>query len=126
MNTYELLKLGHIVFVAVSGSLFVYRFLHFNIRRGIPLHGALRILPHVNDTLLLACAIGMLVIIELNPFTSPWLLAKIVALFIYIGFGAICMRAAPGSRRQVISFIASLVVFTYIVAVALTRQLSPF
>ena len=90
-----------------------------------PLAKALKVLPHVNDTVLLSSAIGMLILIGVNPFTTPWLLAKIVALLVYIVLGTICMRTAPGSRRQVISFVAAISVFAYILLVALSKQVIP-
>lgn len=122
MTAYNFLKFAHISFVAISGSLFVYRYLLLNLRAERPLPRALKVLPHVNDSLLLACAIGMLFISQMNPFATPWLLAKIVALLIYIGLGAMCMRATPGSRRQTVSFVVSIAVFGYILLVAVTKQ----
>ena len=125
MTAYDLLKLGHISTVAISGSLFVYRFLLLNVRPRQPLAKILRVLPHVNDSVLLACAIGMLLILRLNPFVAPWLLAKIVALLAYIVLGAICMRSAPASRRQIVSFVAAIAVFGYILLVAISKQNLP-
>jgi uncharacterized membrane protein SirB2 len=90
-----------------------------------PLPKALKVLPHINDTVLLACAIGMLSLIDLNPFRTPWLLAKIVALVLYIVLGINCMRSLPGSRRQSISFVAAISVFAYIVLVGLSKQAIP-
>ena len=126
MTAYSLLKLGHISFVAISGSLFVYRYLLLNIRKDRSLPKTLKVLPHVNDSALLACAIGMLVIGHMNPFVIPWLSAKIAALLVYIGLGAVCMRATPGSRRQAISFIAAITVFGYILLAAMTKRVVPF
>lgn len=90
-----------------------------------PLAKALKVLPHVNDTVLLASAIGMLVLVGINPITTPWLLAKILALVVYIVLGAICMRSVPGSTRQAISFVAAISVFAYILLVALSKQVLP-
>jgi len=90
-----------------------------------PLAKALKVLPHINDTVLLSCAIGMLSLIGLNPFTTPWLLAKIVALLVYIVLGAICMRSLPGSRRQAVSFVAAISVFAYILLVGMSKQAIP-
>ncbi len=121
-----MLKLGHIASVVISGSLFVYRYARLSMHPDQPLPKALKVLPHINDTVLLFCAIGMLTVIGLNPFTTPWLLAKIVALLVYIVLGTICMRSLPGSRRQAVSFVAALSVFAYIVLVGLSKQVYPF
>lgn len=126
MTVYYMLKLGHIASVVISGSLFVYRYARLSMHPDQPLPKALKVLPHINDTVLLFCAIGMLSLIGLNPFTTPWLLAKIVALLVYIVLGTICMRSLPGSRRQAVSFVAALSVFAYIVLVGLSKQVYPF
>jgi uncharacterized membrane protein SirB2 len=106
--------------------MFVYRYARLNLHPDLALPKPLKVLPHINDTVLLACAIGMLSLIGLNPFTTPWLLAKIVALLVYIVLGAICMRSLPGSRRQSISFVAAISVFAYILLVGLNKQVMPF
>jgi uncharacterized membrane protein SirB2 len=125
MNLYEILKLGHVFCVVVSGSLFIYRYAKLHMCPEQPLAKALRVLPHINDTVLLACAIGMLSLIGLNPFTTPWLTAKILALVLYIVLGAICMRAVPGSRRQTVSFVAAISVYAYILVVGISKQAFP-
>ncbi len=125
MTFYNLLKLGHIACVVISGSLFVYRYARLRMHPDQPLAKALKVLPHINDTVLLSCAIGMLSLIGLNPFTTPWLLAKIVALLVYIVLGAICMRSLPGSRRQAVSFVAAISVFAYIFLVGMSKQAIP-
>ena len=125
MTYYEMLKLAHVACVVISGSLFIYRYAVLNMHPDRPLAKALKVLPHINDTVLLISAIGMLSLIGLNPFTTPWLLTKIVALLVYIVLGTICMRSLPGSRRQAGSFVAALSVFAYIVLVGLSKQVIP-
>ena len=125
MTFYYMLKLVHVACVVISGSLFIYRYARLSMYPDQPLGKALKVLPHINDTVLLACAIGMLSLIGLNPFTTPWLLAKIVALLVYIVLGTICMRSLPGSRSHTISFVAAISVFAYILLVALSKQVFP-
>ncbi|MBT8080118.1 MAG: SirB2 family protein [Gammaproteobacteria bacterium] len=125
MTAYNLLKAGHIACVVVSGSLFVLRYVLHNIHPQRPLPASLKVLPHINDTALLGCAIGMLVIAGLNPFAVSWLLAKIIALFVYIALGAMCMRATPASRGQAASFAAAMIAFGYIVLVAISKAVLP-
>ena len=125
MTFYNLLKLGHIACVVISGSLFIYRYARLRMHPDHPLAKALKVLPHINDTVLLACAIGMLSLIRVNPLTTPWLLAKIAALIAYVALGAVCMRSQPGSRRQAIFFAAAISVFAYILLVAFSKQVMP-
>lgn len=120
-----MLKLGHVACVVISGSLFIFRYARLSLYPDQPLTKALKVVPHINDTVLLFSAIGMLSLIGLNPFKTPWLLAKIVALLVYIVLGTICMRSLPGSRRQAVSFVAAISVFAYIVLVGLSKQAIP-
>ena len=120
-----MLKLGHVACVVISGSLFIFRYARLSLYPDQPLTKALKVVPHINDTVLLFSAIGMLNLIGLNPFKTPWLLAKIVALLVYIVLGTICMRSLPGSRRQAVSFVAAISVFAYIVLVGLSKQAIP-
>jgi len=125
MTLYVLLKFGHVSCVVISGSLFIYRFTRLNRQPDRPLPKVLKILPHINDTVLLACAVGMLFVAHINPITTPWLSAKILALIAYIVIGAICMRSQPGSRQQTLSFVAAISVFAYILLVGLGKQVIP-
>ena len=81
-----------------------------------------RILPHVNDTLLLLAALALLWGYGWNPFDQAWLTAKILALLVYIGLGALALR--PGRPRPVrVSFwLLALGVLGHIFGVALARD----
>ncbi len=125
MTLYDLLKLAHVTCVVISGSLFIYRFARMTARPTLPLPKTLKVVPHINDTILLGCALGMLYVAGINPFTMPWLFAKILALLAYIVIGAICMRSAPGSKQQTVSFVAAISVFAYILLVGLSKQVMP-
>ena len=81
-----------------------------------------RVLPHILDTLLLASAIGMLVIWQANPFEIAWLSAKIAALLCYIGLGMVAFRFGKTRRVRVTTFGMALLTAAYIVAVAVTKS----
>ncbi len=84
-----------------------------------------RIVPHVNDTVLLGAAIGLLVVGGLNPLDHPWLLAKILGLLAYIGLGTIALKRGRTKAIRVQALIAALAVFAYVIAVAVTKQVVP-
>jgi len=126
MNAYQILKIGHISFVVISVTLFVYRYARLNIDPLNPLPNPLKVLPHLNDTLLLACAVGMVVLGGFDAFGTPWLVAKLLALVLYILAGTICLHAVPRSPRQKISFVVALAVFAYILLVGISKQVVPF
>jgi uncharacterized membrane protein SirB2 len=120
------LKTIHVTSVIVSVSLFFIRGVWM--MRGSPLLNRrwVRIVPHVNDTLLLASAIVLAMRIEQYPLVHPWLTAKVIGLLLYIGLGMAALRHAPTRRARVIAWFAALAVFGYIVCVALTHNPLPF
>lgn len=81
-----------------------------------------RITPQIVDTLLLVSAIVLAIQLRLSPLEQPWLMAKIIALVIYIGVGLVALK--PGRSRQVRLYAWSLgmVLFGYIVSVAITKS----
>jgi uncharacterized membrane protein SirB2 len=84
-----------------------------------------RIVPHINDSLLLFAAISMLVVAGLNPLEQPWLLAKILGLLAYIGLGTLALKRGKTKAIRIKALIAALGVFGYILAVAITKQVIP-
>ncbi len=84
-----------------------------------------RIVPHINDSLLLVAAIAMLVITGMNPLDQPWLLAKIVGLLAYIALGTVALKRGRTKPVRVVALIAALAMFGYIMAVAITKQVIP-
>jgi uncharacterized membrane protein SirB2 len=82
----------------------------------------IKIVPHVVDATLLASAIVLAVQLGLSPSDNPWLLAKIVALVLYIGIGVVALRVGRTKQIRIIAWLAALLVFSYIVAVAVTKS----
>ncbi len=64
--------------------------------------------------------------LEQYPFVHGWLTAKVLALLAYIVLGAIGLRYGRTRRIRVVAWVAALLTFGYIVAVALTRQPLPY
>jgi uncharacterized membrane protein SirB2 len=119
---YALLKLVHQSAVALSALGFVARGLA-SLAEADWLRGRLaRTLPHVVDSVLLASALGLAWTLRINPASAPWLLAKLIALPVYIGLGAVALRAGrPLVVRGAAGF-AALFVLAWIVSVALTKS----
>ena len=126
MPDYLTLKALHVAFVVGSGALFVVRGALLRISPRTLQTRWLRVLPHVVDTLLLAAAIGMLVVASINPFESSWLTAKIIALLFYIGVGTIALKRGRTAGIRLAAWLLALASFAYIVAVAFTKQPWPF
>jgi uncharacterized membrane protein SirB2 len=81
-----------------------------------------RTAPHVNDTILLAAAIMLTLLIGQYPFVDGWLTAKVLGVVAYIILGALALK--PGRPRgvRVVALCAALAFFGYIVSVALTKS----
>lgn len=121
-GAYEAAKLVHVTCVALSISGFIARFVLAWRGAGLAVSLPVRILPHVNDTMLLAAAIAMLTLPGIDPLAATWLVAKLCALAAYIGLGVIALRHRLTRLLRLCAFIAALVVFAYIVGVAVTRN----
>jgi uncharacterized membrane protein SirB2 len=85
---------------------------------------AARTLPHLVDTVLLGSAIGLAWLLQLNPLATPWLAAKIAGLLAYIGLGMVALKPGRPRALRAAAWIAALLCFAQIVAVAITKQAS--
>lgn len=118
---YDWLKLLHVSCAALSISLVVWRWrLPLNIS-ALPQRRWLRLLPHINDTLLLAAAIAMVSLSAQYPFVAPWLTAKLLGLLAYILLGTIALRSRRLALRRSAG-LAALVTAAYIVSVAFSKN----
>jgi uncharacterized membrane protein SirB2 len=124
---YAITKSVHIVCVTLSISGFCLRWLL--LMQKSALAGRLagqrwfRILPHVNDSILLAAAIVLALSIGQYPFVDHWLTAKIFGLLVYIALGALTLKnARRNPRRAMLAGLAAVMVFGWIVSVALHKD----
>lgn len=83
-------------------------------------------LPHIVDTVLLASAITLAWMLQLNPLHAPWLMAKIVGLLVYIGLGMVALRPALPRRARALAWMGALATAGWIVSVAITKQPAGF
>ncbi len=122
---YTLLRLVHIGTVYVTLVLFLLRGAWMLLDSPHLQQRWVRIVPHLNDTVLLASAIALLVVAGMNPLDQPWLIAKIVGLLAYIGLGTVALKRGRTKAVRIKALIAALGVFAYIVTVAVTKQVVP-
>ena len=120
--SYTVLKLVHVSSVILSYMLFLIRGIWMMRSSTLLQQRWVKILPHVNDTLLLISAILLAVLIQQNPLENAWLTAKIVGLFVYIGLGMVALRFGKTFAIKVGAWIMAQIVFFYIVLVALTKN----
>jgi len=112
----------HIGCVVASGSLFTARGLLRIANSPMANHRALRILSYVIDTALLIAAILLTLILHQYPFENGWLTTKVLLLIVYIGLGTIALKRARTAARRSVAVLAALLVFAFIIGVAVTHQ----
>lgn len=119
---YSLVKYIHVATVVLSFSGFFLRGLLM--MRASPLLKArwINILPHVNDTALLAAALTLAVMSNQLPFVVDWVTAKVFGVIAHIILGALALRDAFSMRVRVACWLASMAVFAWIVSIALSRD----
>lgn len=121
-----MIKLIHMSSAFISISFFIIRGVWVFKNSEMMNKKWVKILPHVNDTVLLVTAIILALSIHQYPFVDSWLTAKFSALIIYIVFGMFALKRAKEMKSKMMFFVLALLVFGYIVGVALTRSVSWF
>lgn len=119
---YAALKLIHQSAVAISIAGFVARGVGMLTEAAWIRHGAARTLPHVIDTVLIVSAIWLAWMLRLSPTDAPWLAAKIGGLLAYIALGMVALRFGRTKSIRATAWIAAMLMFGYIVSVALTKD----
>ena len=123
---YLLLKQLHLATIAVTLTLFVLRGVWMMMGSALLQARWVRIVPHLNDTLLLASGITLAVLMQQYPLVHGWLTAKFFALIVYIVLGTIALKRGKTKARRIAAWIAALLVFGYMAAVAVAHDPLPF
>ena len=122
---HAMLKDVHLTTVAITYGLFVLRGV-WMIRESPRLRDRwVRIVPHVNDTLLLASALVLAWQIGQYPLVDGWLTAKLLGLLAYIGLGLVALRLGRTRSIRIGAWLLAQLVLGYVVAVAITRHVIP-
>ncbi|WP_310446189.1 SirB2 family protein [Thiobacillus sp.] len=123
---YSLLKQLHLTTLVVTLALFVLRGA-WMMAESPRLHIRwVRIVPHLNDSLLLASGISLAVLTRQYPLVNGWLTAKFFALILYIVLGTIALKRGRTRSQRIAAWIAALLVFGHMAAVAIARDPVPF
>lgn len=113
---YPHIKHTHWLLIIISVILFNLRFWwrHRQPNQAFPL--ALRVIPHVNDTLLLLTGIMMAAIAKWSLMS--WLGVKLLFVIAYIALGIMCLRSLAHSRKSYILYAMCLASIGFIVWIA--------
>lgn len=122
MHWYPAVKHLHVACVVLSISGFLLRGVLMLVDSPWRHARWLRIAPHVNDSLLLAAALTLTVLVGKYPFVDAWLTAKVFGLIAYIVLGSVALKAGRTRAQRATAWLAAIAVFGYVVSVALTRD----
>ena len=78
---------------------------------------AVKIVPHIVDTLLLLSAIGLVGLIGFGP-NAAWLSAKIAGLIVYIVLGTLALKRGRTKGARAVSGLLAIIVFAFVASVA--------
>lgn len=116
----------HITTVYITIALFTLRGAWMMFSPGMLQQRWVRIVPHVNDTVLLLSAIALVVMSRQYPFVQGWLTAKVIGLVVYIGLGVVALRAGKSKGVRIAAFFAALLTIAYVYSVARAHNPWPF
>ncbi|WP_205955413.1 SirB2 family protein [Pantoea stewartii] len=122
---YPLLKNLHLLTVAITVSLFLLRFYWQRVGAAILRRRWVRILPHVNDTLLLLSGAALVMLTHFYPFSpqGSWLTEKLLGVIIYIALGSVALSRRPRSdRTRWMAFVVALIALVTIIKLALSKM----
>ena len=79
---------------------------------------AVKILPHIIDTLLLLSAVMLVILTGFYPFVVGWVTLKLLLLVLYVVLGTFALKRGKTKQSRTIFFLASLVTVLAIFAIA--------
>lgn len=118
MNTYMLFKTIHMACAVLTLLGFSIRGYWMLTESDLLQKKAVRILPHIIDTLLLLSAIMLVIITGLYPFVVGWVTLKLILLVVYIVLGTFALKRGKTKQSRTLFFIAALITVLAIFAIA--------
>ena len=118
---YMAFKHLHLTLVALTVLIFLVRAVFVLVWPAGVRKRWLKITAHAVDGLLILSAIGLLVVMQMNPIHVGWVLAKIIALVAYIGFSVYAFKTAPTLPTRLVGVVLAGATLAYIAMVAVRR-----
>ena len=120
-DAYFAIRQLHVSAAAVSLALFILRGAWMIASPALLELRWLKIVPHVVDTVLLGSALWLAWQWRVDG-TPGWLLAKVVALVVYIALGTVALKRGRTRGVRVAALFGALATFGYIASVAITKS----
>jgi len=120
------IKTLHISCVILSFSGFVLRGIWMVFDSAMLGNKWVKIVPHIVDTILLISAFFLVYVLGLSIFDHDWLLAKIIALVVYVLLGTLALKRGKTKKIKMLALVLAIATFLYIVSVAVTKSVFGF
>lgn len=121
---YVWIKHLHVLTAAISITLFVLRFYWKWRGAAIMQRRWIKIVPHLNDTILFVTGIILIYLTQFYPFTiqGVWMTEKLIAVIIYIGLGHVALgKRAPNQMVRSTAFMAAILCLYFIITLAVNK-----
>ncbi len=122
IELYPIVKLVHVGAVAASGTLFFGRGIGVQLGGKWAMTRPLRYFSYALDTVLLAAALMLCVMLHQYPFVQSWLTAKVLLLVVYIVLGTFALKRGRTASIKAACFVGAVIVFIGIVSIARTHD----
>jgi len=119
---YMMAKHLHLTAVALSILFFIFRFIWSQFDANALSKKWVKIVPHIIDTVLLASAIWLCIILSQYPLVNAWLTFKVIGVVLYIVFGLFALKKAKTAVGRWAFFVAAIAVLMATAMVAVTKQ----
>lgn len=120
------IKYVHISCVLLSYALFFLRGVWMLSASPLLQQRWVKVIPHIVDTALLLSAVTLAIQLSISPLSAHWLMAKIIALLLYILLGTLAIKRGKTLKIRLAAWLSAQMVFIYIVSVALTHNPMPW
>lgn len=116
----------HVSLVSLSVSLFLWRGICMWQEKNIKSDTWKRRIPDSIDSVLFISGMSLAYILGFAPWNDSWLMMKILALLIYIGFGFMALREGSALWLKRMYFILALFTVSYMIAIAHNKVIAPW
>ena len=124
--SYMALKHLHLVAVGIGLFLLLLRGFWMTTDSAMLKRKWMRIVTHINYAALLVAGLWLSFRLGLKPGENPWLMTKIIGFIVLVLLGASVIPHMPTTSSKFAAWGIALILFIYIVAVALTKNVAPW
>ena len=116
----------HVTFVVLTFLSFSIRVYWMYTGSALLQNRAVKILPHLIDTVLLLSGLAMAVMYYGAFYRRPWLVVKLVGVVIYILLGMVALKSGKTRAIRISAAGAAWLVFLFIIFIAWKNAVLPF